>query len=176
MKSNERYKTDIEAMINPLVEPHEFRQRLSHEIMHKIRTIDDLISETASTGALPTGLQNMITTKIKDPNLDEWENKFGHQNQIYVITSFQRTSLVCWKTENQRSTEYIPKLLNIKISNKSPNKYFSEIEKINANLGSQILDELIPNWIFNESTSDRYQEFLSERASKMMKLVDKYTF
>ena len=181
MKTNERYKTDIEAMIN-LANGTLMSSDKDYldKIKHKIRTNDDLISVTASTGALPTGLQNMI--HYENQGSKSWMNG---KNQVWTSKSKFESHHIFPKDflgdemENRESTVnrvYIPKLLNIKISNKSPNKYFSEIEKINANLGSQILDELIPNWIFNESTSDRYQEFLRERATKLMKLVDKYTF
>ena len=109
MKTNERYKIDIEAMIN-LANGTLMSSDKDYldKIMHKIRTNDDLISVTASTGALPTGLQNMI--HYENQGSKSWMNgkiKFGHQNQnSKAITSFQRTSLVMkWKTENQRSTE-----------------------------------------------------------------------
>ena len=66
---------------------------------------------------------------------------------------------------------YIPKLLNIKISDRDPKDYFAEIERSNSSVNVALAQDFIPVWVKNESTVGKFQDFIDERAKNMLELI-----
>ena len=66
----------------------------------------------------------------------------------------------------------IPKLLNIKISAKSPSDYFFEIRKENPKVIEATRTHLIDDAVVNGELNTRYEQFLTDRSQKMKALVD----
>jgi hypothetical protein len=75
----------------------------------------------------------------------------------------------------------IAKLTNIKVSNKAPSKYLSEIANINSSLASSLSSHIIPDGLLTGSFDIRYQEFLERRGAMILsqlnsKIIDERNY
>lgn len=65
----------------------------------------------------------------------------------------------------------IPKLTNIKVSNKAPSVYLQELQKQNANLKSALNSHMIDQEVISGDYDKMYDYFLNERASKILAAI-----
>lgn len=68
----------------------------------------------------------------------------------------------------------IPKLENIKISDKTPSKYLGEIAEKNAGIKQSLQKHLIPVGLLEGKFDDAYLQFLQERAQSIYDLIDEH--
>jgi hypothetical protein len=67
----------------------------------------------------------------------------------------------------------IPKLSNIKVSNKAPSKYLTEIKKKNPNLGSTLKSHMLSDELLSGEYDNNYDIFLNERAGLILAAITK---
>jgi hypothetical protein len=70
----------------------------------------------------------------------------------------------------------IPKLQNIKASNKPPSKYLAEIELKNPKLRDALAMHMIPADILDGVYDDLYELFLEDRAKAILAAVDSHVY
>lgn len=68
----------------------------------------------------------------------------------------------------------IPKLTNIKASNKAPSVYLNKILEQNKNLGAALDKHLIPAELAEGAYDDLYDLFLEDRAKKILAAIEKH--
>ena len=179
MKTNERYKTDIGKFCE-LAKGNLIRKDAVYlkEIKHEITSKQSLIDVTASTGALPKAISNLISYKnqgyiswMNNNKIPKWNKKDDFQSHHVYPDKFLSKNKMTLNKESIVNRAYIPKLLNIKISDRDPKDYFAEIERSNSSVNVALSQDFIPVWVKNESTVGKFQDFIDERAKDMLDLI-----
>jgi hypothetical protein len=70
----------------------------------------------------------------------------------------------------------IPKLTNIKVSNKAPAEYLSELQKKNEKLADALNRHLIPQELMHGDYDDLYEVFLEDRAKIVIRALEQTVF
>jgi len=183
MKTNERYKTDIKTFVK-LATGSLIRNDTTYlnEIKHSLNTEADLIDVTATTGALPKAISNLISYKnqgyvswVNGKMIPKWNKKDDFQSHHIYPKAFLVSGNMHTNKESIVNRAYIPKLLNIKIGDKDPKKYLSGILKNNSKLDSALTKDFIPLWVKNEDSTTKYQQFLEDRAKSLLNLIKSNT-
>ena len=184
MKTNDRYLDDISKFIQ-LAKGNLLRKNTTYlnQIRHNIDSIQELIDVTASSGALPRAIHNLVSKENKGfyswhngTMITEWSgSKNGFESHHIYPKAFLEDKVVD-NIESIVNRVYIPKKTNIKISDRNPKDYLGELADGNPKLDTALELDHIPLWVKREDTAGRYREFLEERAEKLLELIEQNTF
>lgn len=184
MKTNERYKTDIGKFVElaggkPLSKDLAYMKAIKHSLTSK----SELIAVTATSGALPKAISNLISYKNKGyiswyngAKSTTWNKKNDFESHHIYPSSFLDDQGITLNKESIVNRAYISKIQNIKIGKKDPKTYLSECATKNSSLDKTLKADFIPLWVKKESNAVKYQQFLDERAKDLVKLIDDNTF
>jgi hypothetical protein len=70
----------------------------------------------------------------------------------------------------------IPKLANIRASNKPPSKYLAELLERNSNLPDALHQHLVPSELIDGTYDELYEVFLEDRGKEMMSVLEEKIF
>jgi hypothetical protein len=70
----------------------------------------------------------------------------------------------------------IPKLANLKASNKAPSAYLGELEKRNSQLAEALRQHLVPEELIEGTYDDLYEMFLEDRGKAIMSVLKEHVF
>ena len=184
MKTNERYKTDIGKFVElaggkPLSKDSAYMTAIKHGFTSE----SELIAVTATSGALPKAISNLISYKNKGyiswyngAKSTTWNKKNDFESHHIYPSAFLKDQSITLNKESIVNRAYISKIQNIKIGKKDPKTYLSECATKNSDLDDTLKADFIPLWVKNESNASKYQQFLDERAELLLKLIDDNTF
>lgn len=179
MKTNERYLTDIGKFVE-LANKKMLSKDSAYinEIKHRITTVPDLIEVTATSGALPKAISNLISYEnngyiswLNNKKIPKWNKKDDFQSHHIYPNAFLVKQGMSKNKESIVNRAYIPKLLNIKISDRDPKDYFTELSKTNKHIDVALQKDFIPVWVKNEDKAVNFQKFIDERAKDMLTLI-----
>ena len=132
MKTNERYKRDIAVFIE-LASGKLIRNNSTYlnEIKHDLITKATVIDITATSGAIPKAMANLIsyTNKgyiswLNGKLMTKWNEKDAFESHHIYPNSFLKDNKMTLNKESIVNRAYIPKLLNISIGKKDPQNIF----------------------------------------------------
>jgi hypothetical protein len=70
----------------------------------------------------------------------------------------------------------IPKLANLKASNKPPSAYLAELKKRNSRLADALRQHLVPEELIDGTYDEFYEVFLEDRGKAMMSILNEHVF
>lgn len=143
---------------------------------------DDIFSFTKKANAVYKGVLNLIN--FHSSGLSDWKNdsKLSLNSELEDHHIFPKAYLeVLLKNESEKdfidcvaNRTLVPKSLNIKISDKKPSEYLSEINKVNHEFKTTLQNHLIPDELLTGELDNDYQFFIQIRASEIFDKINKY--
>jgi hypothetical protein len=150
-----------------------------------IRTKDDLLTVHKKYDALYKGVLNLI-------NYDSGGYvNLENNNPIAAISNLEDHHIYPkdylrknWETVHQTldseipidcviNRTLIPKLTNVRVSNKAPSKYLGELAKKNANIGAALATHMLSSELLTGDYDNAYDFFLDERAGLIIDAVQR---
>ncbi|MDX2301573.1 MAG: DUF262 domain-containing protein [Microscillaceae bacterium] len=144
---------------------------------------DDIFDYNRKGNAIYQGILNLIHYHSK--GLIGWENtnklNFNdsslEDHHIYPVSyirkRFKGDIEALSKIESVANKTLIPKISNIKISDKAPSKYLSELKEKNSQIEESLKSHLVPIELMQLTYDDYYSVVLDERAEKIFEIIQK---
>jgi hypothetical protein len=144
----------------------------------------DLYDFNRKGNAIYQGILNLIHYHSK--GLIGWENtnKLNfNDNKLedhhifpinYIKSKYKSDYEAISKAESVVNRTLIPKISNIRISDKSPSKYLEELRLKNSDIELSLINHSIPKEILQTDFDDFYTIILEERAKLLYSLIEKY--
>ncbi|MCU0446574.1 MAG: DUF262 domain-containing protein [Microscillaceae bacterium] len=143
---------------------------------------EDIFDYNRKGNAIYQGILNFIHYQAK--GLIGWENtnrlNFNdsklEDHHIFPINfikkRFKNDQEALDKIESVANKTLIPKISNIKISDKSPSTYLNELKTRNPQLDISLINHLIPSELLDSTFDDYYSVILDERANKIFASIE----
>ncbi len=156
-----------------------------HRIQPLIRQAEDLLVVHKKYDAVYKGILNLVNYETGGyqnfengnpvstaSNLEDhhvYPNDYLRKNWATVHESLDSTIVI----DCVVNRTLIPKLTNIRVSNKAPSKYLAEIKAKNPKIGAALKTHMLSSDLLSGDYDTNYDFFLNERASLILSAINK---
>jgi len=156
-----------------------------HTVLTKLQPIvreaDDLIGIHKKHDALYKGVLNLVNfhtggfRSLQSGQVVTWDSNLEDHHifpKDFLQKNYKKDVNLHAEINSVVNRTLIPKLTNIKASNKAPSVYLAEINKQNANLSTALASHLIPEETMSGIYDDVYELFLEDRSKAIMSAIE----
>ncbi len=171
---------DAQALQKAANEDYSSILNIIHRIQPLMRDADDLLVIHKKYDAVYKGILNLVNYDTGGYQNFENGSPVSIASNLEDHHIFPRDYLAKrWKNVHDSldseiaidcvvNRTLIPKLTNIKVSNKAPSKYLSEIQEVNMNIADALRTHMISADLLSGDYDSNYDYFLSERGDMIL--------
>jgi hypothetical protein len=160
-----------------------FKQVPSHfsKLMPRFKDSSEILSIRRYNDAAYRGFQNLIFMKkginslhsgIQVANIEELEDHHVFPRDYLKTTIGEQDDFDINLADTIANRMLIPKLTNIRVSNKAPSNYLTAIQETNMQVGEVLEAHYIPKTLISGKYDNDFIRFIEDRAEKLFQLYD----
>lgn len=158
-------------------------QALIQKLHPVIREPDDLITIHKKYDALYKGILNLINfhtggfLSLQSGQVVTWDSNLEDHHifpKDFLLKTHKKDGDIFSEMNCVVNRTLIPKLTNIKASNKAPSVYLAKIQEQNPNLPRALASHLIPDETAKGTYDDVYELFLEDRSKAIMGAIEQH--
>jgi hypothetical protein len=174
---------DAQALEKVAIGDYSAMHNLIQKLHPVIREPDDLISIHKKYDALYKGILNLVNfhtggfRSLQNGQIVTWDSNLEDHHifpKDFLAKSLKKDSDVFAEINCVVNRTLIPKLTNIKASNKPPSVYLRKIQEQNPELSKALASHLIPEDTANGTYDDVYELFLEDRSKAIMTAIEQH--